>query len=301
MKLRMKKLVLSLCLLITLPLWAQEPVGQVADLVGNIWVTHRGAKPTQALFRESIYLGDELQTKADGGVKILFVDDTLLTIKENSKVLITEFLFNPTEKTRKVSFHAAFGRVRAIVGRFFGKDQLVEIKTPTAVAGIRGTDVGALSELKTTTFYCFQCEPNVVATYNVQFPDQIVSPKTGELLAIFAGRAASTTDLAPIPRDILDRQEILFDIQRGAAAGTTRQTSSDSAKATATETKATTAATTPSKTEEGLIEKATAARETEETTTILTPTTTDSTTAEIISGAKDEASTGASIKITLPQ
>lgn len=298
----MKKLAFSLCLLITLPLWAQEPVGQVVDLVGSVWVTHRGAKPIQALFRESIYLGDEIQTKLEGGVKILFRDDTLLTVKENSKVLITEFLFNPAEKTRKISFDATFGSIRAIVGKFFGKDQLIEIKTPTAVAGIRGTDLGALIERKMSSLYCFKCDPALVETYNTEFPGERVALKSGETIEVLAGRAAAKEHISAIPKDIIDQIDILFDIQKGAAAETTRQASSESAKTVASETRAATPAiTAPGTTKEGLMEKATAARNTAETTEIQTPTTTDSTTAEIISGGEDEASSGGvSIKITLP-
>ena len=202
----MKKL-LFLLLLFSQTALGAEPVGQIADLVGGVWVTQEGQSPALAAFKQSIHVGDVIETKKEGAVKILFVDDTLLTIKENSKALITKFLFNSEAKERKAVFDVLFGRVRTVVGRFFGKAQPVEIKTPLAIAGIRGTDVGALVQKKSSVVYC--CE-GLFDAYNVTIPDKIIQVKEGFFTEVLEGIPPS--ELLPIPADVLDNKRELFDI-----------------------------------------------------------------------------------------
>src|SRR3989338_6236063 len=197
----MKKL-LFLLLLFSQTALGAEPVGQIADLVGGVWVTQEGQSPALAAFKQSIHVGDVIETKKEGAVKILFVDDTLLTIKENSKALITKFLFNSEAKERKAVFDVLFGRVRTVVGRFFGKAQPVEIKTPLAIAGIRGTDVGALVQKKSSVFYCFE---GLFDAYNVTIPDKIIQVKEGFFTEVLEGIPPS--ELLPIPADVLDNKQ----------------------------------------------------------------------------------------------
>lgn len=183
-----------------------EPAGQVIDLQGEVNFTPAGGAPKPAALKQSIAVGDKLETKATGAVKILFVDDTILTLKENSKALITEFLFDAKAGKRKTVLNVLAGKARATVGKFFGDDQTVEIKTPTAVAGIRGTDVGVLVSRIKTNFYCFDGE---FFSYNIDFPDKVVDVKKGLGIEIAEGLPASPENLAPIPADVMEQS---FDI-----------------------------------------------------------------------------------------
>lgn len=278
----------------TAPAMAQEPVAKVVDLEGDVWITHGGGKPTLATLQYSIFLQDQIETKTTGGVKILFADDTILTVKENSKILITQFLFDPKAKRRRITLEAAFGRLRTIVTQFVGKDQPVEIKTPTAVAGIRGTDLGMMVETKQSTFYCFHCERQEVQTYNREFPSQAVTLASGEAIRILAGRAATSRDITAIPKDILDRIEILFDIQKGASQEAVKQAGEAEVKTSAT-------APEEKKGEEPtLTEKASQAKEGITSTLENNPQGRDQQT-EVIPGGGDEATSGTTVTITLPK
>lgn len=290
----MRKFAFCLCLLVALPLWAQDPIGKVVDLVGDVSITHPSAKAAKVIFQQSVYLGDEIKTKADGGVKILFIDDTLLTIKENSKVLVTEFLFDAEKRQRKVKFESPLGRIRAVVGQFFGKDQPVEIKTPTAVAGIRGTDLGLKIEPVKTTLYCFEHCLKIVETYNIEFPKQIVKLDTGQAIEILRGLPALSDNVIPIPPDILDNKGTLFDVQSGAQDKSVNSASEESAKASA-ETKP-----TEEKTQENLLDTASAAQTAESTTQNQTPTTVNTQT-EVVPGGASKVTGGAAVTITLPK
>lgn len=313
-KIRFLPFFLFISLIIVRPSFAAESIGQVADLRGEVWITTMGQKPTPAKFKQSIYIGDTIETKATGAVKILFIDDTLLTLKENSKTLITEFLFNPKAKQRKAVFNVLFGKIRTVVGKFFGQDQPVEIQTPVAIAGIRGTDVGALVKKKLTVWYCFE---GSFEAYNIKFPEQIRKVTEGMSTKVFENLPPS--ELAPIPSDILDNKRELFDISLSPksetkgekSAGT--QISQSASKDSATEVaKATVVSSTTTASAEGtqagechtsLLSCGGLAAEQESfvgSTTPIASTSSSSQTAEILPGGLSEVTNKATITITLP-
>lgn len=173
--------------------------GQILELKGEVFIIPKGGASKAAQFKEFVSVGDAIETKK-GSAKILFIDDTVLTLKENSKMLVTQFLFNPNAKTRKSVFDIARGKVRTVVGKFYGKDQPVEIKTPTAVAGVRGTDVGADVGHNGTTFYCFSGK---FEAYNIESPDKVVPVSQGLSIDILEGIPAAPENLAPFnPQEV---------------------------------------------------------------------------------------------------
>ncbi|WP_447985718.1 FecR domain-containing protein [Nitrospira sp. Nam74] len=120
----------------------EQPIGQFTVVKGNVTVTHAAAPNvrqhvaplTQVLFH------DEVQTESKAHTKALFVDDTLLTVGENTRIQIDEYVFNPHVDQRSVIVNMIAGHVRALVGKHFaGPGSRFEIHTPTAVAAARGT------------------------------------------------------------------------------------------------------------------------------------------------------------------
>ena len=238
----MKKLSFLFLLFLSAAAWGNAEVGSVVDKVGEAFVTVAGGQPTPAQFRQPIHLGDAVTTGKMGAVKILFSDDTLLTVKENSKTLITEYLFNPSGKQRKVVFNVLFGKIRTVVSRFFGKDQPVEIKTPNAIAGIRGTDVGAFVKNKSTTFYCFD---GTFESYNIDLPEKPILVTTGNFTEIIGKQIP--TPLMAIPATIQDNKIEIFDIPLSPKTESKSESggSTTTSSGTGTSTNTTTATTTP--------------------------------------------------------
>ncbi|MDO8527929.1 MAG: FecR family protein [Deltaproteobacteria bacterium] len=210
----LKRLFLGLFIILSAtPLFGAEPIGQVVDFKGIATITTSGQKPVQASFKQPIYLNDVLETKNEAAIKVMFIDDTLLTVKENTKTLLTEFLYHPEAKERKAVFNVLTGKVRTIVSRFFGTDQQIKIKTPNAVAGIRGTDVGATIFVQKTTFYCFDGVFDVTS-----------KGKPGEVMQVSAGKAVEIIENKPpvefqIPSDVIKNKTPLFDITSNVEPG----------------------------------------------------------------------------------
>jgi len=129
----------ALLLLLTHAARAQE-VGTVAALEGSGEIAHGGTWKSAAV-GTPIYQGDQLRTSRPGRLRIVFQDDTVLSVSDDSRVTIDEQVFQPKEgKTRSV-LGLLQGKVSALVGEYYhNTGATYEIKTVTAVAGVRGTD-----------------------------------------------------------------------------------------------------------------------------------------------------------------
>ena len=115
-----------------------KAVGKVVIMEGSAKIIRQG-KTIPATLLSRIYPDDTIITRGGARMKILFVDGSVLTIGKRTKISIEKFLYDKKEKKREVSFNLTLGKVRAVLGKA-SKDSLYEIKTPTAVAGARGTD-----------------------------------------------------------------------------------------------------------------------------------------------------------------
>lgn len=78
---------------------------------------------------------------ANGRMRIDFVDDTRVDITEHSRLLIDEFVFDPNAGTGALSIRATLGTVRYASGQIAHNSRRnVNIRTPSATIGVRGTD-----------------------------------------------------------------------------------------------------------------------------------------------------------------
>lgn len=131
----MKKWVFVLMFLILqVPIANSEEVGHIAALKGRVLI-HRNPSVINAALEEKIFLRDTVETKEASRAKILFKDDSLLTLAENSTLKVKEYLHTKKgEKKGRSIFNLVDGEIRAIVGK-----NKFEVHTPTAVAAARGT------------------------------------------------------------------------------------------------------------------------------------------------------------------
>jgi hypothetical protein len=111
---------------------AIDEVGTIVAIKGKAFI-ERDDKSFEAEVKDSLLMNDTVSTKESSRVKMLFIDDSVLTIGENSQVVIKEVIYSRHKMGRSV-FSLVEGKMRSIVG----KTQF-EIHTPTAVAAARGT------------------------------------------------------------------------------------------------------------------------------------------------------------------
>jgi FecR protein len=112
-----------------------ESIGTVTAVKGQVTVTSGGVSE-QVNQGASVFLGDRLQTGDNSGAKILFNDDTLISLGANTKFEITEFVYNPAK--RKSISNVLTGKIKAIIQKFEGESD-VQFVTPKGIAGVKGT------------------------------------------------------------------------------------------------------------------------------------------------------------------
>lgn len=117
---------------------AQERAGVVTTLEGNVTVTRASlSEPAPLKFKDDVFVKDRIATGSNSIARILLGGRAVVTVREHSVVTITEV---PGVATVDV----AAGRAAVAVAREkMRAGDLVEVKTPNAVAGIRGTVIVA--------------------------------------------------------------------------------------------------------------------------------------------------------------
>ena len=134
---------LILCLFAAVPAWAD--IGSVTEASGTA-VIKRGKDTIPVVKGTEIKTNDKVETK-NGKVKIVFKDDTNVTVTESSSLIIDDFVYDPKSGAGKLGLKAAAGTVRYVSGSIAKDPKNVKINTPTAAIAVRGTDfVMAVSE-----------------------------------------------------------------------------------------------------------------------------------------------------------
>jgi len=136
-----RALVLSLCL--GGLAWAQSPAGTVAALQGRADAQAAGQSAWRALaLKNDVFVGERVRTADASRLKLLMRDDSVLTLGPRSELTIDQQVVKgdggAAADTSRLG--ALVGSVRAVVtDRYGSRGSSFEVKTPTAVAGVRGT------------------------------------------------------------------------------------------------------------------------------------------------------------------
>jgi FecR protein len=115
----------------------EEPIGNVAALTGKASVK-RNDKSIPLALKDDIYLNDIVQTSANSSLGITFSDGTTFNLKANAQITIDNFVYEEGGKKNAGIFDVAKGTV-AFVASQVAKTGDMQITTPTATLGIRGT------------------------------------------------------------------------------------------------------------------------------------------------------------------
>jgi hypothetical protein len=174
-----------------------EPVGVVTWLDGTATLT-RVALPADTLlkFRDPVYRADRITTGDASLARVLLGGKALVTVRERSVLTITE---KPNVSTVDVRS----GRIAIAVMRDRMKPgEVIEIRTPNAIAAIRGTvvvtevspatsDAGANVHAVTTTITVLK------GLVEVQRFDRLTRHTTGATYSVGALQSLRVTGSAP--------------------------------------------------------------------------------------------------------
>lgn len=113
-------------------------IGSVTELTG-LAVIKRGKESVTVSKGTTIEQNDKIETK-NGKVKIVFKDDTTVSVTEHSSLVIDDFVYDPKSGKGNLGLKATSGTVRYVSGAIAKDPKQVKINTPTAAIAVRGTD-----------------------------------------------------------------------------------------------------------------------------------------------------------------
>lgn len=121
-------------------LFSQEAVGKIIALDGKTEVKSENSQDWRLLnLKDNVYEKDTIKTGEDSQARIFFVDESTVSVGPETTIKIEKLLCSPSKNQREGSLELLAGKARFDVGKLFSKDSTFEVKTPTAVAGVKGT------------------------------------------------------------------------------------------------------------------------------------------------------------------
>jgi hypothetical protein len=133
-----------LALLILLHAPAQAyPVGRFTYVEGRVDITPPGQIARPVHLGYEVHVGDIIRTKSRSKAEITFTDTTVMRLAQNSRIEISEYIVGKSGRRGVICLFR--GKIRSLVSKFlrmasFSSENCYEVHTPTAVAGVRGTD-----------------------------------------------------------------------------------------------------------------------------------------------------------------
>lgn len=136
-------------------LWSMES-GKIAFVKGEVTVV-RENKLIPAKAGESILIGDVIKTGEDGRAKLMFKDNTVITIGKSSVFKNENYVYDEKNGQYDVKFKVAEGFFKSVTGAI-GKvaKEKFQLKTRTATMGIRGTIFGGEVTEENENIYCLK-------------------------------------------------------------------------------------------------------------------------------------------------
>jgi len=147
MLLRILALLLGLSALLLCQPALAGSIGEVTSLSGSVSLKHQGLSSTAAN-GAALEAGDELDTGSNGRVEFQLTDGTLISLTPSSRFVLNQYDYDEAGKRPGLGLFQLFtGGMRAITGALSRFQHRVEVTTPVATIGIRGTEfVGEIGE-----------------------------------------------------------------------------------------------------------------------------------------------------------
>jgi len=191
----------------TFSAFAADVIGDVINTEGSAGIERTDGETKDAKKDLDIFQYDTVKT-GKGKVAIGFIDNTRVDITQHSKLIIDEFVYDPNTKTGSLSLKAALGTVRYASGQIAKTSPTaVQIKTPTATIGVRGTDFTmTIDEIGSSTIILLpSCDSNGFC-----FVGEItVESDAGQVImnTAFQATTVDTISSKPLPPVILTLEE----------------------------------------------------------------------------------------------
>lgn len=179
-----------------------EPVGTFSKVQGAVDILRQNeVTATKVRTGDPVSLGDAVRTKRDGKAEITFHDETVLQLAPETRITIDEYAYRGKAVRERGLISLLRGKVRAMISKVKAAVTTVSraganfnVKTPTAIAGVKGTEFIVYYERGVTGVIFIEGEGFV---YNPAKPGRIVTVRGGQASFVL-GADEAPLDAQPV-------------------------------------------------------------------------------------------------------
>ena len=206
----MKKIILTLFFLVSF-VFANN-IGKIVAFKGEATITRDG-KDILVNKNTLLMKNDTINTTSNTKLQILFKDETIISVGQNSTLKINDYLFE--DNNVKAEFAMAKGVFRTITGKI-GKiaPQNFKLKTKTASIGIRGTQIVTSIADNTEKIFCTEGQIEIKNNFT---NDRVIVNK-GEFISLkensiekFNVKKTKQSDIKEINKNITLKENLAVD------------------------------------------------------------------------------------------
>jgi len=119
---------------------AASPIGEITELSGSVSLSRADGSSAPVSVGSPVFADDVLLTGANGRILIVFSDESEIGLSENGQIQLDSLVYDPSQGTGEMAVTVAQGLFSFVSGAIAKSgDEAMEIQTPVATIGIRGT------------------------------------------------------------------------------------------------------------------------------------------------------------------
>lgn len=119
---------------------AADPIGQVKTADGTVTVERAGASQPIGV-GDHVFQSDVIVTAAGASVGITFIDNSLMSLGPDSRLVLDNFRFDTTTHDGEFDSSLQKGTLAVKSGQIVKQTpEAMKIRTPAALLGVRGTE-----------------------------------------------------------------------------------------------------------------------------------------------------------------
>jgi hypothetical protein len=175
-------------------------VGLTTAYDGKVYQTHFEDNSVNSVrLATPVYMNDRIKTDLLAKATFTFDDKSTLTLAEDSTVNITKHIYDPEKDLRQTIVHLSQGAVRFVVTKGKARGSMFKVITPTATAGVRGTEfVVLVNPSGKTTFLVLEGQIETMARLPGGKEAEMSLVSAGESQSIFKnGKATKVKNTPP--------------------------------------------------------------------------------------------------------
>ncbi|MCB0390486.1 MAG: FecR domain-containing protein [Bdellovibrionales bacterium] len=167
---------------------------------GDVKVKSPNGKIQKARIGQKVFPQDTIITAKDSRAKVVMIDDNVINISPESEIVFEKYEYEPKDQKKDVLIDVIYGKVRSKVNqKYDGAQNKFRVKTPSAVAGVRGTDFFTSFDKGTRQSQVVTFEGEV--KYGLPGPDgsikNAVSVRAGQMASNIPGRPPAAPQAVP--------------------------------------------------------------------------------------------------------